>query len=177
MTVKRKKKMERRRRLVLAGKAGTRGPESRVTVGVIRRVGKRYAAGLPVELALALEIEFIPLQTFYSAVKAGAKLHTHWLREKARFLLLACEEIMARGEMVDKRWLLTRRHPDVFATPEERGLPTESSSADKTREDMQRIINDARELARQRMDRAAAERLEMKKETPKRHDTTPTMRP
>jgi hypothetical protein len=138
--------------LVRAGLANARGPESKVTLAVVERVGKRFSVGVPLEFALALEKEEIQVSTFQKAVEARSKLSTRWRAAHGKFLLLACQKILAgKGDTVGARWLLTRRWPQYFTTQEERGEAKESGT-DETRERLQRILDDARKFARLRME-------------------------
>jgi hypothetical protein len=96
-----------------------------------------------------MEKEEIPLQTFHSAVKEGAKLHTRWLGEKGQFLLRACQKLAeTKYPLPDLRWLLTRRHPDVFAMPAERGEAKPGNAA-AAQDGLQALLERAREWRKQ----------------------------
>ena len=148
----RKKVMRRRKRLVKLGLANLRGPESVVTLAMVERIGKRFSVGVPLKFCLAMERAEVSLDTFHKSIQTRAKLSTRWHAAHGKFLLAACQQILkGKGDTIGARWILTRRWPEFFTTADERG-DHPATAPDKTREDLQRIINDARELARQRME-------------------------
>jgi len=141
-----KKQRQRKKRaaLVKAGLAGRRGARKSVTMAVVERVGIRISKGLPLDYALALEDQDISVDAFHKALAREPKLSTHLNRFKAKFI----EESVIRlseGEMADLKWLLVRRHPDIFAMPSEKA---EAPNADKVADGLQDLLNRSSELAR-----------------------------
>src|SRR5215469_5365925 len=90
------------------------GPESKVTVEVVKRVSERIAKGIPIKNALAGE----------GVTEAAYRRHLQRHRElkdiqetaKLQFLDRTFDLITSRpGPML--RWLLERRHSDIFGGP------------------------------------------------------------
>lgn len=90
------------------------GPQSQVTAELVHRVSDRVARGIPIRNALAGE------HVTQAAYERHLRRH-HELKEiqetaKLRFLDSTIELILSRpGPML--RWLLERRHSDIFAAP------------------------------------------------------------
>ena len=130
--------------LVAKGLAGKRGPKRSVTFPVVERVGQRMALGLPLDYSLALEDAEISVDTWHKALQAEPKLSTHLLRFKAQFMQGALTTLTT-GEAADLKWVLLRRHSDLFAMPSERG---DTPAGDKVADGLQELLNRSRELAR-----------------------------
>lgn len=145
----RRKRALRRARKVAAGLAGKRGPERSVTLEVVERVGRRMGLGLPLDYALALEDEPITPDCFHKALQADAKLSTHLTRHKAKFIEAACERLSI-SETSDLRWILLRRHPDIFAMPSEKA--EDKGNGNTVADGLQELLNRAKELARLKQD-------------------------
>lgn len=143
----RRKVAVRRKRAskVAAGLAKARGPEPSVTLAVVERVGNRMALGLPLEYALALEDGIITVDCFHKALQRDEKLSTHLTRFKAKFIEASCARL-AISETSDLRWLLLRRHPDIFAMPSEKAEVKTSGNA--VADGLQKVLNRAKEYAR-----------------------------
>ena len=92
------------------------GREPTVTVALVKRVSKRVGRGIPIRLALAGEPvthdayrKHLQRHPELAAIQEGAKI---------KFLDKTFDMILSRpGPML--RWLLERRHPDLFAKPRE----------------------------------------------------------
>lgn len=136
------KRAQRRAQLVAAGLAKARGPEPMVTMDVVGRVGKRMALGLPLDYSLALEKSIISVDCFHKALQRDAKLSTHLTRFKAEFIEGALTTLSS-GDSADLKWLLLRRHPDIFAMPSERA----ESSGNTVADGLQELVNQARKYA------------------------------
>ena len=141
----RRKRALRRAKLRALGKAGARGAEPSVTLEVVERIGQRMAIGLPLDYALALEEADISEDCFHKALQRDAKLSTHLKRFKAKFIAEACTRLTI-SETSDLRWLLLRRHPDIFAMPSERAEA--SGNGNQVADGLQDLLNRAKELAR-----------------------------
>jgi hypothetical protein len=141
----RRKVKLRRARMVAQRLAGKRGPEPSVTLAVVERVGNRMALGLPLDYALALEDGIITVDCFHKALQRDEKLSTHLTRFKAKFIEASCARL-AISETSDLRWLLLRRHPDIFAMPSERAEAKDAG--DKVADGLQEVLNRAKEYAR-----------------------------
>jgi hypothetical protein len=135
----------RRARMRKAGRAGARGPEPTVTMAVVERIGQRMAIGLPLDYALALEKVDISEDCFHKALQRDTKLSTHLKRWKAKFIAAACETLTT-SETSDLRWILLRRHPDIFAMPSEKA--EDRAKGDMVVDGLQQVVNRAREYAR-----------------------------
>lgn len=142
----RKAKAVRRAKLRAQGKAGARGPEPTVTLEVVARIGERMAIGLPLDYALALEEADISVDCFHKALQRDEKLSTHLKRFKAKFIAEACTRLTI-SETSDLRWLLLRRHPDIFAMPSEKA-EANNSSGNQVADGLQAVLNQAKEYAR-----------------------------
>lgn len=158
-----KEEMRKKKRalLVKKGLAGKRGAVGVVTMAMVERVGTRVSKGLPITYALALEDADVTLDAFHKALERNPKLSTHLARYKAKFIELAVEKL-TNGEMADLKWLLVRRHPDIFAMPSEREAKPEGA-ADTVVAGMQELINRSRELAKRNQ--------QLQGETPERDGT------
>jgi hypothetical protein len=141
----RRKQALRRARLRAQGLAKARGPEPVVTLAVVERIGQRMAIGLPLDYALALEDADISEDCFHKALQRDTKLSTHLKRYKAKFIAEACTRLTI-SETADLRWLLLRRHPDIFAMPSEKA--EEKGKGDAVADGLQELLNRSRELAR-----------------------------
>lgn len=135
----------RRARLRAAGLAKARGPEPSVTMEVVERVGKRMALGLPLDYSLALETGEISVDCFHKALQSNDKLSTHLKRFKAQFIEGALTTLSS-GDSADLKWLLLRRHPDIFAMPSEKAEAT--GSGNQVADGLQEVLNRAKEYAR-----------------------------
>ena len=142
---KKERQKKKRAELVKAGLAGKRGPKRSVTMAVVERVGIRISKGIPLDFALALEDEDISVTTFQKALETEPKLSTHLTRFKAKFIEIAVTKL-SEGEMADLKWLLVRRHPDIFAMPSEKA--ESKDSGEKVADGLQELLNRSRELAR-----------------------------
>ena len=147
----RRKRTLRRAKLLAAGLAKARGPEPSVTLAVVERVGKRMALGLPLDYSLALEAGEITVDCFHKALQADVKLSTHLTRYKAQFIEGALTTL-STGDSADLKWLLLRRHPDIFAMPSERA--EETSKGNAVADGLQQLVNQAKELARLKLEQA-----------------------
>lgn len=147
----RRKRALRRAKLRAAGLAKARGPEPSVTLAVVERVGNRMALGLPLDYALALEDSIITVDCFHKALQRDEKLSTHLTRFKAKFIEASCARL-AISETADLRWLLLRRHPDIFAMPSEKAEAKDSG--DKVADGLQQLLNRSSELARLKQEQA-----------------------
>ena len=92
------------------------GPESKVTAELVKRVSERVARGIPIRVALSGE------QVSWTAYKKHLQRHPELKAiqkgAKIQFLDKAFDMILSRpGPML--RWLLERRHPELFAKPRE----------------------------------------------------------
>jgi hypothetical protein len=135
----------RRAKLRAAGLAKARGAEPTVTKAVVERIGQRMSIGLPLDYALALEETDISEDCFHKALQRDEKLSTHLKRFKAKFIAEACTRLTI-SETADLRWLLVRRHPEIFAMPSEKA--EEKSRGDAVVDGLQEVVNRAREYAR-----------------------------
>lgn len=149
----RRKAAVRRAKLRAQGLAKARGPEPSVTLAVVERIGQRMAIGLPLDYALALEEADITEDCFHKALQADAKLSTHLKRFKAKFIAEACTRLTI-SETSDLRWILLRRHPDIFAMPSEKAEAKDSGN--NVADGLQDLLNRAKELARMKQDGEAA---------------------
>lgn len=147
----RRKRALRRAKLRAAGLAKARGPESRVTLAVVERIGQRMSIGLPLDYALALEETDISEDCFHKALQRDEKLSTHLKRFKAKFIAEACTRLTV-AETADLRWLLVRRHPDIFAMPSEKAEA--KGNGNNVADGLQDLLNRAKELARLKQEEA-----------------------
>lgn len=93
------------------------GRESKVTAALVKRVAKHIAKGIPVRLALALTGEPVTQCAFERHLRRHPELAVIQEAAKAKYLEKAFDMIMSRpGPLV--RWLLERRHSDLFAPPD-----------------------------------------------------------
>lgn len=99
---------------VAIGTAGRRGPEPKVTLAVVDRVAQRVGKGLTLEMALALEPTGISEDLFRKALQKDVKLSSHMARGKAEFVDKFIDAIMISDDLQHMKWLVTRRHPDLF---------------------------------------------------------------
>lgn len=141
---KKERQKKKRAELVKAGLAGKRGAKKGVTMALVERIGLRVSKGIPIDYALALEDGDVSPDAFQKALQREPKLSAHFAKFKAVFVAEACERLSA-GEMADLKWLLVRRHPDIFAMPSEKA---EASIGDKVADGLQEILNRSREMAR-----------------------------
>jgi hypothetical protein len=86
---------------------------------VVRRVSKRVGQGLTVKLALAIENRAtINEETWKKALKAHPEFYPLYEAGKGKFLERATERLARSEELYNLRWLLERRHSDLFGRPE-----------------------------------------------------------
>jgi hypothetical protein len=92
------------------------GPESRVTAQLVKRVSKCVARGIPVRLALAGQ--GVTQYAYERHLRRHPELAAIHEAAKVTFLNKTFDMILSRpGPLV--RWLLERRHSDLFAPPAE----------------------------------------------------------
>lgn len=114
---------------------------------MVKRVSNRVGRGLTLELALAAENkEGINLECWHKALQRHPDLSTHYAAGKGQFLDYATKRL-AGGETADLRWLLERRHPDLFAKPSEQ--PSVHVSNHTTIQLPEELLERARELAKE----------------------------
>ena len=91
------------------------GRKSKVTVELVQRVSKHVARGIPIRNALAGER--VTQAAYERQLQRHPELKDIQELAKLEFLGKTFDLITARpGPML--RWLLERRHPDVFCQPE-----------------------------------------------------------
>lgn len=96
----------------------TPGPKPSITGEVVRRVGDRYARGVPLEEALAAEGNAkINLETWKKALAAHPEFSPRWQAAKGKFLDRATKRLAESKKLSYLCWLLERRHADLFARP------------------------------------------------------------
>lgn len=95
-----------------------RGPKPSITLAVVRRVGGRYARGVPLVDALAAEGNGkINLETWKKALASHPEFSPHWHACKGKFLDRATKRLAEARKLTYLCWLLERRHADLFARP------------------------------------------------------------
>jgi hypothetical protein len=97
------------------------GPESKVTVELVHRVSERVAKGIPIRVAL--QTEPVTFEAYKKHLQRHPELRAIQAAAKIKFLDVTIDMISSKnGPML--RWLLERRHADVFGP-----------NADKTSDD------------------------------------------
>ena len=87
---------------------------------MVKRVSNRVGRGLTLALALAAETSAtINVETWKKALQTHPEFSPHYEAGKGKFLDWATHKIVTRGEFADLRWLIERRHADLFARPAE----------------------------------------------------------
>lgn len=90
-----------------------------ITLAVVRRVAARVGRGLTLELALAAEdCDQVNFENWHKTLQRHPELSTHYLAGKGQFLDRALERLAQSDELSHLRWLLERRHSDLFAKRE-----------------------------------------------------------
>lgn len=111
---------------------------------MVKRVSARVGRGLTLELALAAENRAeVNLENWHKTLQRHPELSTQYAAGKAQFLDYATGRL-ATGEAADLKWLLERRHPDLFVKPSE--LPT--VQVNTTVQLPEEVLERARELAK-----------------------------
>src|SRR6185312_13490677 len=83
-------------------------------------VADRIGRGLTLELALAAEGKAtVNKETWKKALAAHREFSPLYEAAKGKFLDRATQRLAASKENADLKWLLERRHPDLFARPAE----------------------------------------------------------
>jgi len=107
------------------------GPESQVTVELVHRVSERVAKGIPIQVAL--QSEPVTYDAYRKHLQRHSELRAIQATAKIKFLDVTFDMITAKpGPML--RWLLERRHADVFGPNADKisGDDTESDTAHPT---------------------------------------------
>jgi hypothetical protein len=98
----------------------TPGPKPSITLAVVKRVATRIGRGLTLNLALAAENKStINEETWKKALQAHPEFSPHYEAGKGKFLDWAMQRLAVSKELANLKWLLERRHPDLFARPAE----------------------------------------------------------
>ncbi len=96
------------------------GPKPSITLAVVKRVASRVGRGVPLEHALAAENKItINKETWKKCLSAHPEFSPHYEAGKGKFLDRATQRLVASKELANLKWLLERRHPDLFASPAE----------------------------------------------------------
>lgn len=96
------------------------GPKPSITLPVVKRVSARIGRGLTLKLALAAECcATINEETWKKALQAHPEFSPHYEAGKGKFLDAAMLRLAQSKETADLKWLLERRHADLFARPAE----------------------------------------------------------
>ena len=104
--------------------------------------------GLTLDLALAAEgVSTINVETWKKALKAHPEFSPLYQAAKGKFLDMAVMRLVLSNELQNLRWVLERRHYDLFSRPRDdgRGLGEQSGGTSALPED---LLERARELAR-----------------------------
>ncbi|HEX3626619.1 MAG TPA: hypothetical protein VH280_14485 [Verrucomicrobiae bacterium] len=87
------------------------GPESKITPELVHRVSGHVAKGIPIKVAL--KSEFISYHAYRKHLQRHPELAAIQAAAKVKFLDITIDSICAKpGPTL--RWLLERRHSDVF---------------------------------------------------------------
>ena len=85
---------------------------------MVKRVAARVGRGLTLKLALAAENQLtVNEETWKKALHSHPELSPHYEAGKGKFLDRATQRLSQSAELANLRWLLERRHPDLFAKP------------------------------------------------------------
>lgn len=110
-------------------KKSTPGPKPSITLQVVKRVSERVGSGLTLELALAAEqVATINIETWKKALKAHPEFSPLYEGAKGKFLESAVLRLAGSNELQNLRWLLERRHWDLFARPRDDGIGASATS-------------------------------------------------
>lgn len=94
------------------------GPKPSITVAVVKRVGERFARGVPLEHALSAEANpKINIETWKKAMASNGELSPHWQAAKGKFVDWATKKLATSKQLKFLCWLLERRYPSDFAKP------------------------------------------------------------
>jgi hypothetical protein len=105
------------------------GPKPSITLAVVKRVAARVGRGVPLEHALAAENKStINKETWKKALAAHAEFSPLYAAGKGKFLDSATKRLAESSESADLKWLLERRHPDLFARPAEVSVEVNNST-------------------------------------------------
>lgn len=124
------------------------GPKPSITLAVVERVSERVGRGLTLDLALAAEgVETINVETWKKALKAHPEFSPLYQAAKGKFLDYAVMRLTASNDLHNLRWILERRHFDLFSRPRDdgRGQGEQSGGTTALPED---LLERARELAK-----------------------------
>lgn len=84
----------------------------------MERVSERVGRGLTLKLALAAErCQTVNEETWKKALQSHAEFVPVYEAGKAKFLELATWRLAESEDLANLRWLLERRHADLFARP------------------------------------------------------------
>lgn len=96
------------------------GPKPSITLEVVRRVADRFGLGMPLSLALAAEANSkVNEETWKKALAAHPELSPHYEAARGKFLEHSMRRLAVSEELSNLRWLLERRHSDLFPRPSE----------------------------------------------------------
>ena len=99
-------------------KKSKRGRKAHITLEVVKRVSERVGIGLTLQLALAAEHDpCINCDSWEKAIKRNAEFVAPYAAAKADFLQKALSRLAEAQDLANLRWLLERRHSDLFARP------------------------------------------------------------
>lgn len=115
---------------------------------MVKRVSRRVGRGLTLELALAAEGKAkVNLETWKKALQSHPQFSPHYEAGKGKFLDRATQRLAEKGDNADLKWLLERRHPDLFARPDQQAsVRVENHTTIQLPDE---LIERARELAKE----------------------------
>ena len=94
------------------------GRPQQITLEVVQRVSERVGKGLTLVLALSLERNnHINADSWAKAIKRNPLFLPPYSAAKADFLERALQRLAESQDLANLRWLLERRHSDLFARP------------------------------------------------------------
>ncbi|MGH7940086.1 MAG: hypothetical protein ACREE6_14755 [Limisphaerales bacterium] len=105
------------------------GPVSNVTAALVERVSRLVAKGIPIRVAL--EGEPVTPAAYKKQLQRHPELAAIQSTAKIKFLDTATDMIFSRPNPL-VRWLLERRHSDIFGPNHKDDPDSEAASAPKT---------------------------------------------
>lgn len=144
----RSKKSSRRRESRRPQTRKVPGPKPSITLPLVQRVAARIGRGLTLRLALAAEQnDKVNEETWKKALAAHPEFSPLYEAAKGKFLDVATQRLAKSADLYNLRWLLERRHADLFARPAEVSVSVENNVAVSIPDD---VIQRARQIAKEK---------------------------